>query len=181
MKGRAMAHHRFIGMLIGLGMMSACNAGDERRTAAQNDNAADVAQVSGDGDPGSKTDGNDASIAIDLPGIKGNFKLPKLTIASDDVDIDGVRLYPGSRVHAFEIAGEDGANEGSLTLRFEADASPATVQRYFLDAFRDKGVSARAQGSGVAGTDHDGKPFSILLDGKGSGTRGVVKIGNKPG
>jgi hypothetical protein len=176
-----MTHHRFISMLVGLGMMSACSEGDERKTQAQNDNGADVSLSIDGGNASIRSDGNSTSVTVDLPGVKGGFKLPSIKIDSGDVDIDGVKLYPGSRVRAFEVSGEEGGSEGSFTLRFDADASPAAVQRYFLDAFKAKGVAARTRGMGVAGTDHDGKQFAIDLDAMDGGTRGVITLGHRPG
>ncbi len=37
-----MSHYRFISMLIGLGVLGACNDPDERRVNAQNDNGGDL-------------------------------------------------------------------------------------------------------------------------------------------
>jgi hypothetical protein len=170
-----MTQHRFIGMLIGLGMMSACS---ERTTQAENDNGGDVALNVDSGNAGNAEAANSTTVAIDLPGLKGAFKLPKLKIASDDFDIDGVKLYPGSRVTGFEVAGQDGGSEGSVTLRFQADADPGRVQRYFLDSFQEKAVTARGDGTGIAGSDRDGRPFAIDLKPDRGGTRGVLTVGD---
>jgi hypothetical protein len=172
-----MTQFRFIGMLVGLGMMSACSDSDERRTAAQNDNGVDVSLTLDDGEGNAGGAGNETRIAIDLPGLKGGLKIPGIKIGSGDFDIDGVPLYPGAQVTGFDVRGQDGGSEGSVTLRFKADAVPAKVQSYFLDGFKAKDMAARADGKGVTGTTHDGKPFRIQLNDQDGGTRGIIVIG----
>lgn len=170
-----MLNGRLISMLIGLGMLGACGEADDRRREAQNDNGADVSmRVEGE-------NGAAANIAIDLPDIKGKITLPKVRIATGDVDIDGVKLYPGSRVTGVDIAGEEGTSEGSLGIRFDAGDGPDKVRDYYLAAFRKKGITASAQGGRIIGRTGDGKPFSIALEAQGEGTKGVLRIGNKTG
>lgn len=161
-------------MLIGLGMLGACSEGDERGREAQNDNGAEVA-MSVDGD---KNGGNGANVSIDLPSIKGKFSLPKLKIDTGDLDIDGVKLFPGSRVTGVDIAGEEGMSEGSVGVRFDSDAAPAKVRAYYLAALKAKGIEVSAQGDRIIGHDHEGKPFSISLTEQGEGTRGVIRMGS---
>lgn len=160
-------------MLIGLGMLGACGEGDERRRNAQNDNAADVAMnVEG-------SNGGAANLSLDLPDIKAQIRLPKIKLKTGDVDIDGVRLYPGSRVTGIDLAGEEGQSEGSVGIRFDIDAKPDEVRDYFVDAFKQKGVAVTVQDYRISGRDHDGKPFSIVVEEQGEGARGVLKLGNK--
>lgn len=163
-------------MLIGLGMLSACSEGDERGRDAQNDNGADISVSAGGGGNNSG-----ANVSIDLPAIKGKFSLPKIKIDTGDVDIDGVKLYPGARVTGVDIAGEEGMSEGSVGVRFDTDAAPAKVRAYYLDAFKAKGIAASTQGNRITGRDHAGKPFSISLTEQGEGTRGVVKMSSTKG
>lgn len=166
-----MSNNKLISMLVGLGMLGAC--GDDRGRDAQNDNGADLAMTIDGGNEGG------ANVSLDLTGIKGKISLPKLRIGTGDVDIDGVKLYPGSRVTGIDISGEDGRSEGSLGIRFDSDASPETVRDYFVKALKEKGVVASAQGYRIDGFDKDGKPFRITLGEQGKGTRGVLKLGSK--
>lgn len=160
-----MSHYRFISMLIGLGVLSACSDADERRSNAQNDNGSDLS-MSIDGDD----KGPRGRLSIGLP----SFKLD-----NPDVDIDGVKLYPGARVTGVDISGEDGQSEGGMTIRFISDAAPDKVRDYYLMAFMAKGMTATVTRGGIAGTDRDGRPFRIGLTENGSGTRGAVHMGNK--
>jgi hypothetical protein len=164
-----MSHYRFISMLIGLGVLSACNDPDERRVSAQNDNGSDLSMSIDGGNNGASP--------------KVSLGLPSLKLNNPDVDIDGVKLYPGARVTGVDISGEDGRSEGGMTIRFISDAAPDKIRDYYLAAFMAKGLTATVTRGGIAGTDHDGKPFRIDLvaqDGA-PGTRGTVHVGNKSG
>ena len=166
-----MSHYRFISMIIGLGVLSACNDPDERQVSAQNDNGGELSMsIDGGDDRGRKDSG--ARVSIGLPSLKLN---------NPDVDIDGVKLYPGARVTGVDISGEDGQSEGGVTIRFISDAAPDKIRDYYLMAFMAKGMTATVTRGGVAGTDHDGKPFRISLTANGDGTRGTIHMGNKTG
>lgn len=162
-----MPHYRFISMLIGLGVLGACNDPDERRVSAQNDNGSDVSMSIDGGNSGGP-----ARISLSLPSLK---------LDNPDIDIDGVKLYPGARVTGVDISGQDGGSEGGMIVRFNAETPPATIRDYYLAAFEQKGVTAAARGAGIVGTDHEGKPFRIDLEANDDGTRGAIHIGSKAG
>lgn len=165
-------------MLVGLGMLGACSEGDDaKHRAAQNDNGTDLSLSLDGGNGVIKADGESGKLSIDLPGLKGAITMPKIELSGDKVDIDGVKLYPGSRVTGMDVNDDGGEGAGKVRIRFEADAPPTKVQRYFLDAFKDKGVTATAQGTGLSGVDEDGKSFSIDLAGAGTGTHGTIHMG----
>ncbi len=166
-----MSYSRLISMLIGLGMLSACGEPDERNLAAQNDNGSDLSMNIDSG-------GNGAGrISIDLPKIG----LPALKLGKADVNIDGVKLFPGARVTGVDVSGEEGESEGGVGVRFDADATPDTVRDYYLAAFKNKGLRASADAMGISGRDHAGTPFRIDLEPQGEGTRGVVHVGRMGG
>jgi hypothetical protein len=161
-----MSHYRFISMLIGLGVLSACNDPDERRVNAQNDNGSDLSMTV---DGGNK---KAAKISLSLPSIK---------LGTPDVDIDGVKLYPGARVTGVDISGQEGQSEGGLIIRFDADVASDKVRDYYLAAFKAKGVAVSQGRNGISGKDEDGKPFRIMLEDNGGKTRGTIQMGNKAG
>jgi hypothetical protein len=160
-----MSHYRFISMLIGLGVLSACNDPDERRVNAQNDNGSDLSMSVDGGN-------NNAKISLSLPSIK---------LGTPDVDIDGVKLYPSARVTGVDISGQEGQSEGGLIIRFDADVAPDKVRDYYLAAFKAKGVAVSQGGNGISGKEKDGKPFRITLEDNNGNTRGTIQMGNKAG
>lgn len=166
-----MPHYRFISMLIGLGVLGACNDADERRVGAQNDNGSD-ASMSIDGGNGGGNSGGPASISLGLPSLK---------LDNPDVAIDGVKLFPGARVTGVDISGQDGRSEGGLTVRFDAKVPPDKIRDYYLAAFMAKGMTTTLTRGGISGTDRDGKPFRIHLEANDGGARGTIHMGNKAG
>lgn len=166
-----MPNSRLISLLIGLGMLGACGESEKRARDAQNDNGADFA-LTLDGNEGS------ANVSVDLPVIQGKFRLPALKIGTD-VDIEGVKLYPGTKVTGIDIAGEEGHSDGSLAIRFLSDAAPAALRRYYLDAFKEKGMAVTSSAYSISGRGENGKPFRIDLEPQddGSGTSGTIRFG----
>ncbi|MDZ7893933.1 MAG: hypothetical protein U5M50_02565 [Sphingobium sp.] len=122
--------------------------------------------------------GKDGAVSVNVPGLQMKVDLPKIKLDADNFDMDGVKLYPGSKVTAIDVRADDdaaGKDDGGVAIAFDAPGDPAKVQDYFLKAFKDKGLEARADGSGVSGKDEDGKPFTITLTTSGAGqTKGRI-------
>ena len=162
-----MSHYRFISMLIGLGMLSACNDTDDHKLKAQNDNGADLSMHIDGGNGGARIDAK-----IGLPGLK---------LGTPNVDIDGVKLYPGARVTGIDVSGQEGDDEGGVIIRFDSADAPAKIRDYYLAAFKEKGLAASVDGTTITGRDHDGAPFRIALAAQSNGTRGEIHVGTKTG
>jgi hypothetical protein len=135
--------------------------------------------ANGDDSVNIQGDGN-GSVSFDLPFAKGQVKLPAGMMSDADFDIDGVKMIPGGKITGFNVdAGGD--KDSVVNMKFTAPGSPAQVQKYFLDQFAAKGASARAEGSGVAGTGKDGEQFTIALSPGEGGTAGTIVIHDKKG
>lgn len=165
-----MLNNRPVFVLLGLGILGACGDGG-RQTAESDKDGGFAMRVEHD-------TGEAANVSIDLPAVKGRFTLPSLKVETEDIEIDGVRLYPGARVTAVDISGADGLNESAVRVRFDADAPPAQVRDYFLAAFRKKGVPVDVAGNRITGRDSNGKPFAIILWTQEAGTRGLLRMGS---
>jgi hypothetical protein len=130
--------------------------------------------VRGEDDNGSATVTGDANgqIAVKTNGFEGSLKLPKLAIDSKDLDIEGLRLYPGSTVRNLDVAGKD--DGGRVALDFASPADPAKVRAWFRDTMAKHGYKVESDGTGLKGTTDEGKPFALALkpdgDGKAAGT-----------
>ena len=164
-----MSNNRLISMLVALGMLSACGEPDDRNRNAQADSGSDAARNVESGADGT------TKVSIGIPKIG----LPSLKLNRTDIDIDGVKLYPGARVTGIDVSGQEGQSEGGIGIRFDADAKPEAVRDYYLAAFKTKGLQATALGQAIVGRDHEGTPFRIDLEPQGEGTRGVVHVGQK--
>jgi hypothetical protein len=159
---------------IGVLALSACGGGNGHAPVADSEPAnRSVSMTIGEGQEGA------TNLAINLPNVQGKLSLPAIRLNPREVDIDGVGLYPGSRVTGLDIAGEDGVSEGSVAIRFDSSAPPAVIRDYFVKAFAEKGISVKAAGNRITGRDKSGKPFSISMIQEEGVTRGVVKVGNR--
>ena len=141
-------------------------------------------QFNADGADGNVSGGMDASgkIAIDAPGFSGSLKLPKLHLAADDFDMNGVHLYPGSSVTGMNInahdKGEGGDSDGAVTVSFTSPANPDTVRGWFLDRLNKAGFSIKPDGTGLSGFTDDKKPFRLDLSPDGADkAKGIITIG----
>ncbi|MBN8810465.1 MULTISPECIES: hypothetical protein [unclassified Sphingomonas] len=133
---------------------------------------------SDDGDNGSFRMEN-GTVSIKGDGFQGNFRVPQIKMKADDVDLDGVKLYPKSEIAGFHITGgdkpgngKDGGKDGSkddgkVRIDFTSPASLAAVQNWFRDGFTKKGFTFAPRGDGFAGTTSDGGTFTLDLSADG--------------
>ena len=117
------------------------------------------------------------NVSFDLPFAKGQLKLPEGFMNKGDVDIDGVKLMPGSHVTGFNL---DSHNDiTNVDLSFTAPAPPDEVRAYFIDQFKKQGVKAEISGDAVTGKSKDGKPFRIEIASAASGSQGKLVVQDK--
>jgi len=119
---------------------------------------------------------SDASgnVSFDLPFAKGQVKLPEGFMHEGDMDIDGVKLMPGSKMTGFNL---DSHNDVSnVELAFNSPAPPEQVRAYYVDQFKQKGVEASVSGDAVIGKSKDGKPFRIEISPTANGSQGKLVV-----
>ena len=122
------------------------------------------------------TDAN-GKVAFDLPFAKGEVKLPASMMSKGNIDIDGVKLMPGSKVTGFSLLGGDKGSTVNMT--FSAPASPEDVRAYFVEQFSKQGAKASIAGDAVTGTSKDGNPFTIRVTPAPGGANGAIEIVDK--
>lgn len=161
-------------LLLPLLALAACDKeADGPGSAARND-AAQVTLDAGDGRVRAAVGGNGGALKVDLPGFKGEVKLPPIKLDAANFELNGVGLYPGSTIEGVDIGGDDRA---ALRLRFASPADPATVRDWFADRLGKAGFTLRSDGPSLVGKDQDGKPFRMDLTPAAGGANGVVAIG----
>lgn len=114
------------------------------------------------------------NIAFNLPIAQGQLKIPSGFMHNGDVDIDGVKLPPGSSVTGFSMDAHD--HGATVNMSFTAPASPDEVRSYFVDQFKRQGVEAAIAGDAVTGKSKDGSPFTIQVSQAGSRSQGKIVI-----
>lgn len=119
--------------------------------------------------------GQTGQVALNLPGFSGKINLPKLHLDGDDVEFNGVHLYPGSKVTGMNIDADH--DNGTVHIAFDSPADPATVRDYFQTKLGGAGFTLHAEGSGLAGTTDEDKPFRLDLQPDGDGhAKGMITV-----
>ena len=115
--------------------------------------------------------GEGAAINIDVPDFVD------LDIESD-FDIDGVKLYPGSKVTKVDVDANarNGADKATVKLGFTSPAAPKAAADWMAGEFAKKGVKVTRAGDMLAGKDKDGDDFTISFAPDGATAKGEVVI-----
>ncbi|SEL24409.1 hypothetical protein SAMN05216382_1629 [Sphingomonas palmae] len=141
--------------------VAACNRGEEGTQIA----------VTANGSGGSM--GSDGQVKIDTPAFKGAFKLPQINLSAENFELNGVHLYPDSKIAAVNA---DGTGKDKVTVRFTSPADPATVRTWFAEQFKQAGTEVKVDGNTLTGRDDD-QTFTIDLSPQGKQSAGVIRIG----
>jgi hypothetical protein len=162
--------------LVTLAALALAGCGEREKKA---DSGTGVA-VWDDGKPAEAAagSGEKGKFAMSLPGFDLKMDLPKAMFDKSDFEIDGVKLYPGSRITAMAIAKAKDAKDDADTnvdIAFTAPADPETVRAYFVEKLGDK-LSTTAAGAPLAGTTDDGDAFTIELAPGPGGSTGKVRL-----
>ncbi|HWW58394.1 MAG TPA: hypothetical protein VN047_15990 [Sphingopyxis sp.] len=118
-----------------------------------------------------KIGGEGVAIDVDIPDFVD------LDIESD-FDIDGVKLYPGSKVTKVDVDASDkgGADKATVKLGFTSPAPPTKAADWMAGEFAQKGVKVTRSGDTLAGKDKDGADFRINFAPDGANAKGEVVI-----
>lgn len=139
----------------------------------KNDEGASIAVTTGNGSGGSMDAGG--KVKIDTPLFQGTFKVPEVKLDAKNFDIDGVHLYPGSKISAVNVDAAQG--DGRVVVRFDSPAAPAAVRDWLATEFKKAGKSVETAGEGLKGKDDEGKTFTIDLTPAGDATSGTIHLG----
>jgi hypothetical protein len=117
------------------------------------------------------------NVAFNLPFVKGEVQVPSGFMHEGNLDIDGVKLMPGSKVTGFSVFAADKGS--TVKMAFAAPASPDQVRAYFADQFKQKGVEVASAGDAISGRSKDGDPFVIRVSPAAQGSQGTIDIQSK--
>ncbi len=135
-----------------------------------------------DGNVVAGVDGKSGAFSIKTPGFSGQITLPKIHLDGGNFEMNGVHLYPGSKISSMNIDardGDGGDKKGSVRVTFESPATPDTVRTWFAEKLGGADFKLTQQGSGLVGTDDEGKPFKLDLTAAGDGkSNGVITAGH---
>ncbi|RJF90339.1 hypothetical protein [Sphingomonas cavernae] len=145
--------------LSALALLAACGKSDD----AGNGTAISIQGKTDKGQNASASADADGRVNINLPGFKADVNLPKIALDADNMDIGGVKLYPGSKVTAVNILGDGEAagDQDKVTIVFDAPADAATLKTWFTEKMSAENFTLAASANGLSGKTDDGEPFTL--------------------
>lgn len=155
-----MSRALILGLLIATAPLAACDKSDGTSFTMNTSDS--------DGNTTVSADGKTGQVALNIPGFSGKITLPKVHLSGDDLELNGVHLYPGSKITTMNVDAK-GNDTGVVHVAFTSPADPQVVRNWFQQKLTGAGFKLRADGDGLAGTTDDGKPFSMQLTADGDG------------
>ena len=158
--------------VIALSALSACGSRDkDEEGTSVSINAKDK-----DGNVAINADGKTGKVSVNIPGFNANLKLPKMMLDHSNFDLDGVKLYPGSKVRGVVVNAGEG-EKAKVRVSFDSPADQAKVKDWFKSAFGEHEVAFSETPTGFSGKTNDGDPFVLTLTPKGAAaTSGTIDI-----
>ena len=151
-------------VLLALSLLAACNV-DYKSADGKDDKVAINADDTG-------------KVSFDVPFAKGQVQLPETIMHNGDIDIDGVKLMPGSKVTGFSVMAGEG-KEANVNIGFSAPKPPAEVRAYFASAFTKQGAQTALTGDSVTAKTKDGDDVAVTVGADGAGSKGMIAIKSK--
>jgi len=130
---------------------------------------------SSDGQTLAAVDGRSGEVKLALPGFTGAFKLPKVSLEADNFELNGVHLYPGSKIRNVDVGN---GRDKAFVMTFDSPADPQTVRDWFRDKMTDADFTLTDRGEGLVGTTAENKRFRLdLRDAGGDRSTGTITLG----
>ncbi|WP_157216718.1 hypothetical protein [Flavisphingomonas formosensis] len=149
-------------------LLSGCNA---KISANDEDNGTSSVSIN-------TTDGQ---FSLDTKDLKANIQMPKMDMDAAHMDVDGVKLYPGTRVSGMNVLADDRQpdrkDRGKVTIVFSSGDAPARLLDYYRKAFSDRGYSVAVASSGdmaLAAAKPPHKDVRVALQPEGAGSSGTI-------
>jgi len=171
-----------LGMAMPLLLLTACELkvdtdkdGNEGASVeiGENGNVAISAKEGGEG------------LSLSVPGFEGKVKIPGMELGGENMDIDGMKLYPGTKLSGINVTDQSGKGNGKVEMRFASPASPDKVAAYYAAAARDAGFSDIAvkkgpDGATLTATKGDRDRIAITATPAPAGSTGRILIHDGP-
>lgn len=123
--------------------------------------------------------GGDHGFGIDTDKFKMALDIPGLNLSGGNLDIDGMKLFPGSSVHGMKVNAHEDSDDheknSKVVVSFTAPASPAAVLDHAVKEAEGAGWKVVRTGNALSGTK-DGDSFAYALTPSGDKTDGTLTI-----
>ncbi len=121
-------------------------------------------------------DGKTGQVKVQIPGFDANLKLPKMMLDHSNFDLDGVKLFPGSKVRSVVVNADKG-DKAKVRVSFDSPGDPAKVRDWFKNGLVEHEMEFAETPAGFSGKTGDGDPFVITLSpATGAATSGTIDI-----
>ena len=139
--------------------------------------------VTTDGDKSMVSVGGDHGLKIDTDGFKAALDIPGMEFGGKNFDIDGMKLYPGSKVKGMKVKAHDadGDKSGTVTVTFVSPASPDAVLVHAEAQAKDEDYTVTRSGQTLNGKKGDDKHFVYTVAADGAGTTGTLTMTDTDG
>ena len=160
-------------------LLSACSRGEEGDSDGDriqidlsDESTPDSEKISIGGD-------GEGKFSIKADGFSMDMDLPSITLDADDLDLNNVELYPGSKITNFKIQDVDG-DGGKVILDFVAPTDEETLSTWFEEQMAAGDYKFEKDGNNLSGTSEDGDPFTLNLSQKSADeTAGTLELAEK--
>lgn len=113
-------------------------------------------------------------VSMSVPGLDAKLSLPAMDLARH-VDLDGIKLAPGTRVRTVDVAGR-GNTDGSVSLTFAAPQSPSALIAYYREAAGRAGFAVGAATPAALTADKGHRHFALSAGPEGTGSTGTLAV-----
>ena len=167
-----------LGLAVPLLLLAACEM-----KVGKDDRDKDMAsvKVGADGNVAITADEGADGVSLSVPGFEGKMKIPGMELSGDDMDIDGIKLYPGSKLSGINITDQKGPGNGLVDMGFTSPATPDKVAAHFAAGarardFTDIKVTNAGGKTTLTAKNPDGDDFAITMQPVELGTSGRILI-----
>jgi hypothetical protein len=146
-------------------MVAACDEGPSNATANSSEPILTIT------DSGNES----GNVSLNLPGLSAKIRMPTEMMTGGKFDIDGVSLFPGSKMTNMKI----GSADEDFSMTFDAPAEPGKISSWFQERFAEKSIAVTKTTNGLTGETTDGNRFTITLAPAAAGhSAGTISIAN---
>ncbi len=172
-----MRHHVLVLAIVPVLALVGCgNDANDTKTTVTKDGVTTTTVTTSD------ADSIVSGLKIDTDKFKANLDIPGISFGGDHLDMDGMKLYPGSTVNGVNVHATDkpGAKNGGVVIGFTSPAAPAVVAQHMAEQARGAGFTltrnTTAQISGTKLDDDGTNYFDVTLAAKRDKTVGQLTV-----
>lgn len=161
-----------LGLVVPLVLLAACEMKMGKDDAGKEGASLKVGE---DGNVAITAQDGDEGVSVSLPGFDAKIKVPGIELGGDNMDIGGMKLYPGSEVKGINVTDQKGPGNSRVEMRFTSPDAPEKVAAYYAQAARDEdfsniGVTSAGGKSTLTAKKSDGDDLMIIMEPAAGGT-----------